>query len=109
MSNLRSAVPLSWFVACSKALFRVQQSNCLQNDAAYDLQALRAKFVYRILRCVPEDVVVAVGEVDKVGGGHASLHEGKMIVEYRVATREEMGLVAKPRGCFMDDVFEPRG
>src|SRR5216684_6512425 len=109
MSNLRSAVPLSWFVACSKALFRVQQSNCLQNDAAYDLQALRAKFVYRILRCVPEDVVVAVGEVDEVGGGHATLHEGEVIVANLVVARKKMGLIADAGGGLIYGVLEPRG
>src|ERR1700681_2325035 len=92
-----------------EALFRVEQSNCLQNDAAYDVQALRAKFIYRILWCVPQDVVVAVGEVDEVSGGHTSLHEGKMIVADLVVTRKKMGLITQARGGLMDCVFQPRG
>src|ERR1035438_201697 len=43
----------------------VEDANGLEHHAAHDLQALRAELVDCILGCVPENVVVAVCEIDE--------------------------------------------
>ncbi len=64
-----------------------------------------------ILGRVPEDVVVAVIEVDKVGGGHASLHERNVIVLHaRNSPSKKVRLIAKPGRRLIDDAsFEGHG
>src|SRR5258708_25291061 len=78
-----------------KRVHFVEDANCFQHGCSYDFQAFRAELVDGVLRCVPEDVVVAVVEVDEVGAGHAALNEGNVIVIYGQGTCEEMRLVTK--------------
>src|SRR5579864_9019407 len=53
----------------------VEDANGFEHHTADDLQALGAEFVDGVLRGVPEDVVVAVHEIDEVGAGHSSFHK----------------------------------
>src|SRR5438309_1141920 len=80
----------------------------LQHDAADNLQTFWTQLVDSILRRVPEDVVVAVHEIDEVGAWHASLHERNMIVANLVRARKKMGLIAQAFRRFTHDIFEPR-
>src|ERR1039458_8800271 len=80
----------------------VENADRLQHGAAYNFQALGAELVDGVLRSVPEHIVIAVVEVDEIGGGHAPLYEGNVIVTHpRQGTREEMRLIAKPGGCLI--------
>src|ERR1039458_6579411 len=49
----------------------VENADRLQHGAAYNFQALGAELVDGVLRSVPEHIVIAVVEVDEVGGGGA--------------------------------------
>src|SRR6266849_4565622 len=74
----------------------VEYADCLQNGFTHNFQALGAELVDRILRRVPEHVLVAVVEVDQVGAWYAALYERKVIVADGHGSREEMRLIAKP-------------
>src|SRR5208282_6923739 len=66
-----------------------------------------AELVDGILRRVPEDIVVAVVEVDKIGAGYAPLHKGNMIVLHSHSSCEKMRLIAKSCSGLIHHVFEP--
>src|SRR5579864_6182159 len=70
-------------------LHLVEDVHGLQNHAANNLQALGAELVDRVLRSVPEHIVVAVHEVDQVGARDAALHERKVIVRDLVVATEK--------------------
>src|ERR1700685_839433 len=86
----------------------VENADRFQDYRAGDFQALRAQLVHCVLRGVPEDVVVAVGEVDEVGGGDAFLDEGDMVVFHGLDAGEEVRLIAYAGSGLIDDGFEPR-
>ena len=44
----------------------VEDTNCPEHNVADNLQALRAEFVDGVLRRVPENIVVAIHEVDEI-------------------------------------------
>ena len=85
----------------------VEEADGLQHGAADDFQALGTEFIDGILRDVPEDVVIAVVEVDEVRAGDAPLYEGKMVIVHGHGSREEMRLIAQPGGRLIDHGFEP--
>src|SRR5579859_7431955 len=85
----------------------VKDADGFQHYAANDLQALRAEFVDRILRTVPENVVVSIGEVDKVGRRHAPLQERKVIIADLILAREKMGLISQTLCRFAHNVLQP--
>ena len=58
---------------------------------------------------VMEDVVVAVVEVDDIGGGNATFYERDMVVFERRLNLVEMRLVAAALGGLVDQVEQPRG
>jgi len=51
---------------------------------------------------VPEDVVVAILEVDYVGGRHAVLDKRHVIILDLGGSLKEVGLVAQSRGRLID-------
>src|SRR5882672_12822584 len=85
----------------------VYELHCLPNDVAGDLEAARAELVDGVLRCVMEDVVVAVVDVDDVGHGDAVLHEGKVVVANACSLSEKMRLIAEPCGGFQHKILQP--
>src|SRR5579864_64584 len=92
-----------------KRIHLVENPNGFEYHAAHDLQALGAEFVGGILRRVPEDIVVAVHEVNQIGSRYAALHERNMVVPHLIGTTKKMRLVSKTLGRFANDIFEPRG
>src|SRR6266536_2064244 len=61
-------------------LFLVQQSHGFKGHSSDDGQALGTELVNSVLRAVPEDVVVAIVQVNQVSGRYAALEERNMIV-----------------------------
>src|SRR5580700_926379 len=93
--SIATSLPLFTFSLRRQRVHLVENGDCFQHGAAYNFQALGTELIDGVLRGVPEHVVVAVIEVDEIGGGHASLYEGNVVVFHaRDSAREEMRLVA---------------
>src|SRR5712692_6564340 len=88
-------------------LLLIQHPHGFQDHAAHDFQTLGAELVDCVLGSMPEDVVIAIIEINQVDAGHAEMHERSVIVFFPDGSSEEMGLVAQPRGCLINHVFEP--
>src|SRR5580700_9653629 len=86
----------------------VEDADCLQHGHADNFQALGTELVDGVLRRVPENIVVAVVEVNEVRTGDALLHKWDVIVVHRHGPSEEMRLIANPGSGLVDDVLEPR-
>src|SRR5580704_1102249 len=85
-----------------------ENSHRFQHHAAYNLETLRTQLIDRILRSVPEDIVVAVVEVDEVGAGNAAFDERDVIVGDFIVIAEKMRLISQPRGGLIDHALQPR-
>src|SRR5579864_76056 len=86
----------------------VNDARSLQDHGAGDLKTLRGEFVDGVLWRMPENIVVAVSEVDEVGASNAAAHKGEMVVGYFVEAGEKMRLISQALGRLADHVFEPR-
>src|SRR5271168_3595189 len=73
-----------------KRVHFVENIDGLQHGGADNFQALRTELVDRVLGRVPEDIVIAVVEVDEVRAGDAVLHEGNVIVVHPHRPCKEM-------------------
>src|ERR1700722_2138846 len=95
------------------ALFRrkrvhpVENADRFEYRAPHDFQALWAEFVDGVLRSMPEDIVVAVIEINQIGAGDASLDEWNVIVGYLVFAREKVRLIAETSRRFIDHLLQP--
>src|ERR1019366_2552518 len=61
-------------------LASIHQSNGFQHHIATNRQRLRTELVHRVLRSVPEDIVVTVVEVDDVNRRHVDLQKRHVVV-----------------------------
>src|SRR5579872_7600630 len=89
------------------ALTLIQQANGFEERVAGDGQAFRAELVQRVLVSVPVRIVVAVVEIDQVSAGHASLHEGDVVVLVARLLSKEIRLPAVFRGGLVNQVLQP--
>src|SRR6202034_3947056 len=105
-SAKRSAQPRS---PGRERVHSIEDTNGFEDHAAYNLQALGAEFVDRVLRRVPEDVVVAISEINEVSASHTSFHKWNVIVTDFVVVSEKMRLVPQALCRLTYDVFQPRG
>src|SRR6266446_7316131 len=82
--------------------------NGFEDRIAYDFEAFGTQFVHGVLRAVPEDIVIAVIEVDDVGAGDTSIDEGNVIIFDGALLGVEVRLVASALGSGIDEVEQPR-
>src|ERR1035441_6616559 len=85
----------------------VEHSDGFEDGVAYDFQALWTELVHGVLRGVMEDVVVAVVEVDDIGGWDAAFHKRQMVVFHRSLKGVEVRLVALALRGGVDEVEQP--
>src|SRR5216684_2979865 len=85
----------------------VEDMDCFQNHRANNFQTLGTKLVDRVLGRVPEDIVVAVAEVDEIGTRYAAFLEGNVIISDLVGTPEEVRLISHANRGLVYHAFEP--
>src|SRR5689334_19272762 len=85
----------------------IENADCLEHNAADDLQTARAELVDRVFGRVPICDVVPVGKVNQVHGWHSTFHKRNVIVvDFQLAAKK-MGLVSQTLGCLIDNFFQP--
>src|SRR5579863_4454716 len=80
MKSAKSAKPGRQQLLRRQRIHFVENTHRLEYDSADDPQALRAELVSGVLRRVPKDVVIPVGEIDQVNRGHTHVHEWKVVI-----------------------------
>src|SRR5260370_4441109 len=93
---------------CDCRLSLIQQPHGFERNRANDLQALRTKLVYRVLRSVPEDVVITILQIDQISTGHAPLHERRMIISDFIVSGVKIRLISELGRCTLNHSFWPR-
>src|SRR5579864_9396288 len=75
-------------------LLLIQHPHCFEGHRSDNFQTFWAEFIDRVLRGMPENIVVAVIEIDQVGAGNTPLHKGFVVVAHRDGSSKEVGLIA---------------
>src|SRR5437868_12694963 len=88
--------------------FLVQHPHRLENHIADDFHAFGTQFVYRILGLVPENVAVAIVEINQVSRRDAMANKWHLVVPDVATAGKKMRLVAKMTGSLVYQIFKPR-